>query len=223
MGIRAVIALAGAVALAGCAYRYAPAPVATNFPNTKQAKLQAVAHWNVIARNMVQELSPTLKVNARRPLYVSSRQNAAFDHAIVTQLTTALVNQGYIVVKKPEHDALSVELETQMVAFDAKRPQYRFAGERTLLVGSVWVLHAIEESGAFLASAAVAGHDAYTWFRSHFAPGATPKTEILVTVSVADDQRYYARTTSAYYTSDDDRSLYDAAFQPSKTFAVRDR
>ena len=223
MGIRAALALAGAVALAGCAFPYAPAPVATNFPNTAQGKVQAVAHWDAIARHMVRELSPTLQVNSRRPLYVSAKQNSAFDQAVVTQLTTALVNQGYVVAKKPEHDALMVELETQMVAFHAKRPQYRFAGERSLLVEGVWVLTAIEQSAAFLASAAIVGHDAYSWFHSHFASGPTPKTEILATLSVSDDQRYYARTTSAYYTSDSDRSLYDAAFQPTKTFAVRDR
>ena len=73
-------------------------------------------------------------------------------------------------------------------------------------------------------------YDAYRWFTAQFAPGDTPKTEMIVTVSVADEQRYYARNTSVYYTNDEDLSLYDAALaeklaapvQPSKTFAVKD-
>ena len=44
-----------------------------------------------------------------------------------------------------------------------------------------------------------------------------------MTVSVSDAQRYVARSTSVYYVTDSDRSLYGAADgQPtSKTFMVR--
>lgn len=223
MGIRGAFALAGALVLAGCAVPYSPAPVATNFPSSYQAKLQAAAHWGVIANHMVHQLSPTLKANARRPFYVSARQTSDFSRAVATHVSTALVNQGYVVARKPDHDALTIEFDTQLVAFSSKRPQYRFSGEPTLLAGGAWVLTGIEHSTAWLATAAIAGYDAYQWFHAHFAPGATPKSEIIVTLSVADDQRYYARTTSVYYTADSDRSMYDAAFQPTKTFAVRDR
>lgn len=223
MGIRGAFALAGALVVAGCAFPHSPAPLATNFPSAYQAKLQAAAHWSVIANHMVQQLGPTLKANARRPLYVSARQNSDFSRAVATHVATALVNQGYVVAKKPDHEVLTIEFETQLVAFSANRPQYRFSGERTFLAETAWVLTGIEHSTAWLATAAIAGYDAYRWFHAHFAPGATPKSEIIVTLSVADDQRYYARTTSVYYTADSDRTLYDAAFQPTKTFAVRDR
>lgn len=223
MGIRAGLALAGALLVAGCAVPYSPAPVATNFPSTQQAKLQAAAHWGVIARHMVKELGPTLKVNARRAFYVAPMQGSTFSKAAATHLVTALVNEGYAVVKNPEPGVLKLELDTQVVAFSAKRPQYKFAGERTALVAGAWVLTGIDHTIEWLASAAIATEDAYSWFRSQFATGATPRTEIVVTLSVADEQRYYARTTSVYYTVDEDRALYDAAFQPSKTFAVRGR
>lgn len=223
MAIRAALALAGALLMAGCAVPYSPVPVATNFPSTQQEKLQAAAHWGVIARHMVTQLEPTLKVNARRSLYVSPQQKSPFSQAVASQLNTALVNQGYVVLKHPDPSALVVEFDTQVVSFAANRPQYRYAGERSALVAGAWVLTSIEHSPEWLASAAIFGYDAYEWFHAQFAPGATPKTEILVTLSVADDQRYYARTTSVYYTTDQDRALYDAAFQPTKTFAVRDR
>lgn len=221
MHFRAGLALCGALLTAGCAVPYSPAPMATNFPSTQQAKLQAAAHWGVIARHMAGQLAPSLKVNARRPLYVTSQQSSAFAQGVSAHLVTALVNEGYAVVKVPDANTLRIELDTQVVAFSGKRPQYRFAGERTALVASAWVLTGIDHSVEWLVSAAVAGQDAYAWFHAQFAPGATPRTEIIVSLSLADDARYYARSTSVYHTTDSDRALYDAAFQPSRTFAVR--
>lgn len=221
MHFRAGLALCGALLTAGCAVPYSPAPVATNFPSTQQAKLQAAAHWGVIARHMAGQLAPSLKVNAKRPLYVTSQQSSAFAQGVSAHLVTALVNEGYAVVKVPDANTLRIELDTQVVAFSGKRPQYRFAGERTALVPSAWVLTGIDHSVEWLVSAAVAGQDAYAWFHAQFAPGATPKTEIIVNLSLADDARYYARSTSVYYTTDSDRALYDAASQTSRTFAVR--
>ncbi|MFC0252999.1 hypothetical protein [Massilia consociata] len=221
MQFRAALALAGALLMAGCAVPHTPAPVATNFPSTQQARLQAAAHWGVIARHMAGQLAPSLKVNARRPLYVTSQQSSPFAQGVSSHLVTALVNEGYIVVKVPDANTLRIELDTQVVAFSPDRPQYRFAGERTALVASAWVLTGIEQTAEWLLSAAIAGRDAYAWFHSQFATGATPKTEIVVNLSLADDQRYYARSTSVYYTTDSDRALYDAAHQPTRTFAVR--
>lgn len=221
MHFRAGLALCGALLTAGCAVPYSPAPVATNFPSTQQAKLQAAAHWGVIAQHMAGQLAPSLKVNAQRPLYVSSRQPSPFAQGVGAHLITALVNQGYTVVKVPDANTLRIELDTQVVAFSGKRPQYKFNGERSALVAGAWVLTGIEHTVQGLASAVIAGQDAYAWFRSQFASGATPKTELIVSLSLADDSRYYARSTAVYYTLDSDRALYDAAFQPSRTFAVR--
>lgn len=221
MRFRAGLALLCALLTAGCAVPYSPAPVATNFPSTQQAKLQAAAHWGVIAQHMAGQLAPSLKVNAKRPFYVTSQQTTAFAKGVSSQLITALVNQGYAVVKVPDVNTLRIELDTQVVAFSPKRPQYKFAGERTALVAGAWVLTGIEHSAEWLVSSAIAGHDAYSWFRSQFATGDTPKTEIIVSLSLADDNRYYARSTNVYYTVDSDRALYDAAFQSTKTFAVR--
>lgn len=221
MQLRAALALTSALLLAGCAMPYSPAPVATNFPSTQQARAQAGAHWGVIARHMARQLGPSLKVNARRPLVVSSQQSTAFARGVGAHLVTALVNDGYTVVKVADANTLRIELDTQVVAFSANRPQYKFAGERSALVAGMWVLTGIDHSIEWLLTAAIAGQDAYSWFRSQFATGATPKTEIIVNLSLADDHRYYARATNVYYTLDSDRALYDAAHQPAKTFTVR--
>lgn len=223
MGIRAALALAAGLSLAGCAIPYSPVPVATNFESTQQAKLQAAAHWGVIARHMATELNPTLKTAPSRSLYVEPLQSSIFTQGVRTHLVTALVNDGFVVVKQPVPGALKIELDTQVVAFSAKRPQYRYVGLPTALGTGAWVLTSIQHSPEWLITAGAYGYDAYRWFTAQFAPGDTPKTEMIVTLSVADESRYYARTTSVYYTNDDDIALYDAARQSSKTFAVTNR
>jgi hypothetical protein len=60
----------------------------------------------------------------------------------------------------------------------------------------------------FAGTAVVAGADAYTWFQSEFATGATPQTEIIVTTSVSDASQYLARSTSIYYVADADSEMY---------------
>ncbi|MDC8760356.1 hypothetical protein [Janthinobacterium fluminis] len=210
MVIKTAITLLSATLIAGCAVPHSPAPLATNFATSKQAKLQAVAHWNAISAHIDQQLAPALKNSPAMPLYVEALQPTAFNQAMSGRLITALVNNGYVVNKTPAA-ALKVDIDTQVVAFSGRRPQYSFAGERSALAAGAWVLTGVQHSIAGLATAAVVADDAYTWFRSEFASGATPKTEIVVTVSVSDEHRYYARYTSVYYVTDDDRLLYEVA------------
>lgn len=222
MAIRSGIGLLGALLMAGCATPYSPAPLATNYPTSTQAKAQAAAHWMVITSHIEKELLPTLKSTPNRRLYVAPGQTSAFNLALRGQLITALVKDGQVVAKHAD-GALTVDIDTQVVEFSPNRPQYKFTGERTALAAGAWVITGIEHSNLWLATVAIAGHDAYSWFHSQFAPGATPKTEIIVTVSVSDAQRYIARSTSVYYVTDSDRSLYGAGdSQPtSKTFMVQ--
>ena len=52
------------------------------------------------------------------------------------------------------------------------------------------------------------GWDPFDTTNAQFSSGETPKTEIIVTLSVTDQYRYLARSTSAYYVADSDRELY---------------
>lgn len=202
-------AMAIAAMLAGCATPYSEAPLATNFPTTKQEKMQAAAHWNVIAKDVAAQI--TSKLAEKRPLHVAQPAGkSAFERAFSNQLISSLVANGQTVMKHSA-GALSVEVDTQVVGFSANRPQYRHTGTATALTAGIWALHVGEATaGAVLASAVVAA-DAYSWFRSEFATGETPKTEIIVTTSVSDGNQYLSRNTSVYYVADFDKALYEAA------------
>jgi len=229
--VRKSLATAGSLAialgLAGCASKYTPTPLASNFPTTKQPKLQAAAHWGIISDNIEKQLLIQLAKAPPRPLYiVEPAQPTPFQRAMTAQLMTSLVNDGYVVSRTPA-GSLRIDLDVQAVTFTPNRPQYRYHGEAATLAAGVWALTEVEFPVALVG--ATAGNDAYHWFNAQFAPGATPKTEIIVTASVSDQYRYVARNTSAYYVADSDRVLYgiiDPVVVPeelklTRTFKVR--
>jgi len=198
--------LAIAVTLAGCASKYTPTPLATNFPTARQPKLQAASHWGIITDNIEKQLLIQLAKAPPRPLYISEpAQPSPFQRAMTAQLMTSLVNDGYVVSRSPA-GSLRIDLDVQAVTFTPNRPQYRYHGEAAILGAGVWALTEVEFPVAIVGAAG--GYDAYNWFNAQFAPGSTPKTEIIVTASVTDQYRYVARNTSAYYVADSDRILY---------------
>lgn len=201
------VAVAMSALVAACATPYSEAPVVTNFLTTKQQKLQAASHWNVIAGDVAKQISAGLK--EKRPLYVNqSSAKTTFDRAFSNQLISALVADGFTVQKTPA-GALGVDVDTQAVHFSANRPQYKYAGVPTALMTGVWALHSAEATAGAVLYASVAAADAYSWFRSEFATGDTPQTEIIITISVSDASHYLARSTNVYYVADGDSRMYE--------------
>lgn len=221
MNEKVIGTLAAALLAAGCAAPYTEAPLATNFPTFSQPKLQAATHWALIARDAARHVAASLPPQA--PVFINhAPDESAFQRAFTDQLATSLLAQGFSVRKTPDN-ALLVDVETQAVTFSPDRPQYRHAGAATSLGAGVWVLHDIVVKNANGAASAgllaLGAADALAWFQSVFASGATPQNEIIVSVSVADADRYLARTTNVYYVADSDHSLYTS--YRTKTFQVR--
>lgn len=218
------IALAAsfAASLAGCVVPYSPTPVAANFPTSRQEKLQAAAHWTTIADHIEQRVVTDMKKHPNRPFYIAEDKDASpFKKAVTAQLMTSLVKDGYVVARTPT-GAWKLELDIQAVTFTPNRPQYRYSGAATALANGVWVLSDINPTVGAIGVAGAA--DAFHWFHSQFAPGETPKTELIVTLSAGDQYRYYARSTAAYYVADTDRALYgikEEDTQLTKLFKVQ--
>ena len=201
-------ALAATALVTGCATPYSEAPLATNFPSTKQPKIQAAAHWNVIAADVANQISARL-TDKSRPLYVVPSTKTQFDRGFSGQLLSALMEKGHTLVKSA-NGSVTVEIDTQTVKFSANRPQYRHVGTATTIATGIWALHVGEATAGAAIFTSVAAGDAYSWFKSEFATGQTPQTEIIVTTSAVDGERYLARNTSVYYVADTDASLYEA-------------
>nr|WP_315399459.1 hypothetical protein [uncultured Duganella sp.] len=215
------MALTAGALLAGCAARYTPTPLAANFPITKQAKLQAAYHWGIVSNSIEKRLIAELKKSPVRPVYINEPKDPnPFQRALVAQLTTSLVNDGYVVSRAPA-GSLKIDLDVQTVTFSPDRPQYRHIGERTALPGGVWMSELEAPQGENW-TIAKTGWDPFDITNAQFAPGQTPRTEIIVTISVSDQYRYVARNTSAYYVADTDRELYGIVDpQPESTKLTR--
>ncbi|WP_202419793.1 hypothetical protein [Pseudoduganella guangdongensis] len=187
-------AILAAAVLAGCtAPPYTPTPLATNFPTSEQSKLQAAAHWGAIAQHLEKRLVEEMKKGPQRPFFIHENPQATpFQRALTTQIISSLVNDGYVVSRTPG-GALRIDLDVQALTFSAERAQYRPSFTSNLISNGVWV---------------ASQQDPTAKSRSAFAPGATPRTELIITLSVSDQYRYYARSTNAFYVADMDRGLY---------------
>ncbi len=220
-----VLAMAAASALlAGCANQYAPAPAPTDFPASSQPKLQAAAHWGAIAGTIEQRLTEDLRKAPQRPYYVAEPPPEAspFQRALTEHITSALVKSGHVVSRVPA-GSLKVDVDVQALTFSPQRAQRLPGAIPTAIAAGVWML-ALTSDAVLATGAGVAAHEAYNYRLGQFGAGPIPKTELIVTVSISDQYRYYARNSSAYYVADSDRSLYglpdddDKAF---KTFSIR--
>jgi hypothetical protein len=201
MALKLAMAVAAGLILSGCATRYTPAPLAANFPTTKQAKLQATYHWGIVANAIERQLAAQLKKTPTRPVFINVPADPnPFQRALATQLTTSLVNDGFTVARTPA-GALKIDLDVQTLTFAANRRQYNsYFGQRVPLADGVWMAQEL--------TAPRVENEPLDPLDSEYAPGATPRTEIIVTISVSDQYRYLARSTSAYYVADADYALY---------------
>ncbi len=216
-----------AFAITGCVTPYSETPVATNFQTTSQHKLQAAAHWGVISNDLTNKIKTNMAsaVNKDQAIYVSSTTTSPFNHAVVGEIIASLVTDGYNVVKKPK-DAISLEVETQVLEFSPNRYRAQRVGVASALATGVW---ALAEVGASVTAAGVAtgvifGAEAATYANAENASGSTPKTEIIINVSASNENRFLAVTRGTYYVSDTDKGLYHAAQTralQTKEFSVR--
>lgn len=204
--------------MAGCTqFEHSEAPLATNFATSKQMKLQAAHHWQVIASDMADTLIETLKKGTTciAPTYTCAsvyieppNQKSPFGRAFHNQFVSHLVNQGVnIVIQRPAD--VEITIDAQTVKFTPKRSQYLSAFKFSLISGGLWGLHAIgEEYPSAAAFTAAVITDAYQWNTSEFAKGPTPEIELILTTSAKRAGHYLARATNVYYIADSDANLY---------------
>jgi len=233
----AALAVAVVLGAGGCAYTHNlhsggaakypdrnEVPVATNFETSPQLKLQAAEHWRRVANDAADGLAKSLP--PRSALHVARACDTTgcaprpcettFNRVFHSEFLTALVERGYQVSSVPSPNATLVEIDSQAVGFTANRPQYRYAGEPVELGQGVWALRDTVTlvDGAGVATVHTGGMDS-NWFRTEFAGGATPRNELVLTVSALSQTRtYLARNTRVYYTSDADAAHY---FCPAAT------
>lgn len=204
---RILTIITGTMLLAGCAAPYTNAPIATNFEASKQHKLQSASHWQLIAEDTSAQLISSLPAEKQRVYVVQHDNQTTFQKAFNQQLISSLIAAGYPVMKHPNQGyTLTVDVIAEPVKFTTQHKREPKMGEATMLAGGLWVLRNIYNSvspGAAMMGGAVT-YDIYNFINSENASGPTPQTELIVTASVSDDNRYYANSTNVYYTTYND-------------------
>lgn len=201
--------------MVGCA---SPMPVAQNFEMTHQKVARAAHHWDVVAEDAV---SQTLQSIAEKPqlqgrgVYVAPTRSTAFDAAFRSFMITHLVQGGAAVSEckvispaKPgfAQDGADVEVryETQLIVHSGRGPDYQ-PPRLTVLASGVAVLREIflagHETTGTLTGVALA-----EWWAGHLA--RPTRTELIVTTTVVENNRFVMRTKDIYYVPDGDARLF---------------
>jgi len=211
--------------LSGCAHKYADVPTPTRFANENQQKLQAARHWQLIANHFAGELANSLgnRLDGKAIHIPQPGGEQPFVEGFRELLITALFERG-IPVSTTANNALIADVRYNAFRFQPERAaNTRFYGEATTLAAGLWAIGGVMaasissatgvDAGAKLV-AGVAGLEGLEWLKNEGfsggrnASGPVPTTEILLSVSVSDNNRLVSRYSSIYYSADEDMGLY---------------
>jgi len=185
-----------------------PEPI--NHDYSQQKKMQAVEHWDLLARDVASRLNHELVIYdyLTTPVYVKEtcgdeatpckqNQTSSFNEAFRDLLITQLVQYGIQTRSEPTADALAINYKVQIVHHRAKRIRSAYPGSFTALTAAVLVLrNAPSEMIALATSGAIdLANSAYSR-NGHY--------EILITTSIVNVNKYVFRTSDIYYINDED-------------------
>ena len=217
VGIRFAAALLSLPLLVGCS-QLAGVPAAEPFPDASLRKAKSAEHWNVIAGDVALQ---TAELKNRpelqgRTLYVSpSGDNSDFSRGFQSMLISKLVNGGLKVATKPD-GAVQVTYEAQVVRHLAGQGGYQ-PGTVAALAGGILVAreiatgHLSGPAKSVGVTALIVGADllgANARLRS------ATNTEVVITTSLIDSNRYLMRKTDVYYIEDIEGIMFEAPFRP---------
>lgn len=212
--IAVLTALSAAAVLVGCA---SPAPVPVNFQLSHQKVARTAHHWDVVADDVVTE---TLRAIVETPqlqgrgVYIARASDTAFNNAFREFMITGMVNRGarVSVCRTPEGKAgfspeapdIEITYDVQHVTHRADLPRYQ-PPRWTLLAAGVAVLRNVFLDGHETAGV-IGGIAAAELGVGHLANA--PQTEIIVTTTIAENNRFVARKSDIYYVPEADAALF---------------
>jgi len=202
-------------------------PKPTTYEFSEQKKMQSAAHWNLLAEDVAGQVMAMLETRGylTQPVYMQPPCGAplgpcevhletSFGEGFYDLLLTHLVNHG-LKVSAEEHGSLIVTNKLQVVWHNedrrtrALRPGM-LTGIVSLAAGWAWVLRdAIDHIGwdggatAAAAGAAITAAGIYDVASGMFTKGM-PHSEVIITTSIRDFDRYLMRKTDIYYINDAD-------------------
>lgn len=213
-----VVAIAGL--LASCATPNNPAayfpeaPLSENFEPSYQKRLNASAHWEVIAGDLSSQLLATLTKSGlqEKPVYINLySEKTPFSRAFNDFLTTHLVKKG-VIVSKDKINSTIYNYKIQPVNFESGMTTSLASNFKwTALATGLIVIRDIADSLHLNKDIVTAGVAADAW-----STGGTSRLELIITTSILNRDIYIHRTTDVYYANSDDLHLYEQQSKAGK-------
>ncbi|MGB3212594.1 MAG: hypothetical protein WBB19_17970 [Desulforhopalus sp.] len=209
--------------ICGCSSRI-PEPV--SYPYSQQKKMQASAHWKLLAADLAGRINNELILtdNILKAVYVKETcgndstscktgETSSFNEAFRDLLITNLFGFGVPVKNQPNQDAIEVGYKVQIVHHNSNRARSLQPGLLTGLSAAVAVLRNAPTEYIIMASG-IAADVANTSLvdSGHY--------EVIITTSMTTDSRYLFRASDIYYINEKDFYHYQENMPPTKTIRL---
>jgi hypothetical protein len=187
------------------------APIPTSYYLSKQQKMKAIYHWELLAENTVAEIKEGLKdkfIENKNSIYVAPSGITPFEKAFHELLITCLVDKGINVSNSPR-DNFVLMFDIQLVAHSQGVIKANTGVYKSLASGffvrkykpfySPWKSTFAAESSVKKAELNVEAGE-YTI--------ELPENEIMITTSLMYNDTYIKRSSAIYYIEDLEWSNY---------------
>lgn len=206
----------GVLLMAGCST--ATVPYTENFPISTQKVVVATSNWDTVADDVAAQT--VAAIGTHKTIYVAvPTEETAFNTAFHNFLITRMVNKG-ISVSNSKAGTIEVQYETQIIKHRNNSEAITYQpGTISAIAGGLLVarnIHKWSPAGKAVALVgAIVGADVLA---SRAYAESPTKTELVVTTSALDENRYLIRKTDIYFIQPEDVSLFME--KTSKTYVV---
>lgn len=182
-------------------------PQPESYEYSPQKKMQAANHWDILANNVANQINIALidQGYLEEAVYVKHACGEAdpcgksnttpFDEGFNDLLTTQLVSFGVPTLATAEEDELTVEYKVQVIYHENGRMRVLWPGELTMLAMGIITLQNAPWEIQALAAAGVAD----LMNQGQVVKG---NYEVIVSVSIVDNNRYIMHNSSIFYIND---------------------
>ena len=180
-------------------------PVPGGYRLNTQPKMQAIHHWDVLAKDVAGRVERRLSgthLKDQYILYVAPSGTTAFEKIFHQLLITAFVEKGISVSSTPQN-AMVVSFDIELVRHASRLVRAEKGVYRSLAPGFM-VKDDLPLGGNFsqTPTAEFLVDSAQVNTEAGLYTVELPETEIVITTSLTRDKMYIARTSSVYYIND---------------------
>lgn len=201
-------------------------PDPTSYPYSKQKKMQASQHWEVLAKDLANRINNELIIsdNIHKAVFVKEtcgdeslpcppNETSSFNEAFRDLLITNLVDFGIPTNSRQEDDDIEVQYKVQVVLQNTDRMRTIQPGLLTALSAAITVFRHAPTDVIILATGVAVDIAHYNLSR----PGYY---EVIITTSMITNERYLFRASDIYYIKTKDLYHYQETMPQTKTIKL---